>query len=1049
MLNLKHGQIRTMAQDVASLQGKSSKESAVLEKNTIEGDLESRLANTLLEMERRNASSGLSVEQPPIQAQIPPAPGLPNMPVPAPTSAPPDPAPNPPQPDPALAGNSLEKQLEEKIAKEMMASLPDSFGLQMEKPPAPPQPAAQENEKEEKKPESEKIKLKKPEPAASLKDNPPAFEIMPKSEAEIEEKVKKELEEEREKLKLQKLESAEKDIEEEKKKKLEEKTAKEKEDAVISEEEKKRLKRKGELELPVLLKEAKERICIDRSEVEKHLADLATKDEPLEKQRAQLKAEVELAKSGELGLIVEKEKEIEDKKERLEKTGAANLTLADEKLLSQKLWDIEDKRKQIERRRWEIEDQITRSEIEIKKIELELADKNEERNKIREVVSKLTAKEKLIDFVEKKKTWIKEITKIREEKDGLLPEAETIASEKQDNEDTLKELIESEKAITEELKMVEEKEKQALTYDEKRVIEKMRWKVESDMRRTIKEKWQHVLAREKIDEAEKNILAKIENTENRLKTLEDEISAEEIILEKEGLNVRKIREEIGTIFEETGFDFDDSILEEIDQSDLVISDYHEEETEAWVKKPETKEPEEETEPSFANPENPVPENKPAAAFREDGDYRKKSSLMAAEPAQPAEQAPVDPQARVGREPLAEDARPNGSFLEPIDDKGIGSAPKTNLGFRDVGPEQPAPALDNRWPRENESAADNRDLSALYQSPRPIKKETEEEEPDNPWTNRWSQTQKPSFPDPEINPMAAAAGRKERNETKQDDELSLSEDLPAKSSSGKKLMIRILILLVSLAVIGGIVLIVFTKKSNDKPNEEEPNTEEPAGDDDSTGDDDNDDSTGDDDNDDSTGDDDSEPPAEPTSLISTVSTLNIKGDGTDIPDKLSAYLERKFEGEGYYRILIQNKDDEYIGVREFFDLFDSKTPDNLFDHLSGNFTLFVYASKGDNRLGLIAEISDPDGFESLMKKWETTMEKDLGGFFKFLGKTKNASPSFFKTGSIPNSQTKFRYLSFPLPPSNTNSGLCYASNDKYFILTSSGESLIKIFNQLVN
>jgi hypothetical protein len=1059
MLNLKRGQIKTMAQDVASLQGKDSKGSALLGKNKIEGDLESRLANTLLEMERRNAPSDFDVSQAAMPAQIPPAPA-------PPVPDPPSPAQPAPPPSPEPAKNSLEKELEEQIAKEMMASLPQSFDLQMESSPTPAQPAArktgEEKEdklKEEKQPDSEKIKFEtktelKTE-AEEKREELPAFKENRENETEAEEKIKKELEEEREKTKIRKLESEEKKLQEEKKKILEEKIAKEKEDAVISEEEEKRLKRKEEIVLPVLLKEARERILIDRAEVEKHLVDLAAKDKPLEQQRTQLMAEVELAKSGELGLIVEKEKEIEDKKERLEKTGAANLSLADEKLLSQKLWDIEDKRKQIEKRRWEIEDQITRSEIEIKKIELELAEKNKERNKIGEVVNKLAAKEKLIDFVEKKKTWVEEIMKIREEKDGLLPEADTIAAEKQNNEDTLKELIESEKAIAEELKMVEEKEKQTLTYDEKRVIEKMRWKVEGDMRKTIKEKWQHVLAREKIDEAEKNSLSKIESAENRLKKIEDEISAEEIILEKEGINVRKIRDEIGMILRETGFDFDDSILEEIDQSDLNIKDYGEKETEIWVRKeaPETNEPEKKTEPAPAEPgtENKPAEKKPAAVFREDGDYRKKSDPSLATSPQPSFQEPYEPQPRTDREPLPEISRPNNSFLEPIDDKGNELlAPKINRNFGGSELEQPAltPAPNNRWPHEPEPATDSRDLSGEYKSVGPRQ---ENDELENPWTNRWNQIQKPSFPDQEIKPMAAPAVsrvKKETEEMQPDNEFPLTEDLPEKSSGGKKLMIRVLILLVCLAVIGGIVLMVFTKKSTDNGNKL--NSEEPAGDDDSSPDD---DSSGDDDSspdDDSSGDDDSQPPTEPASLITAISTLDIKGSGSaDIPDKLNAYLESKFEGEGYYRILIQNEKKEYFGVKEFLGLFNSKTPSGLFDHLTNNFTLFVYASKGDNRLGFVAEISNPEGFENLVKKWEGTMEKDLDGWFKFQGKTKNASPSFFKTGSVPNSGTKFRYLSFPLPPSNTNSGLCYAVTDKYFILTSSGESLIKVFNQLVN
>ena len=1081
-----------MAQDIASLQGKGSKgqhteNAALLEKNTIEADLENRLAFAISGSERRNTPPNIAVTATPVIPKNPPVAASRETTTPLPSA--PE-VPTPPKPDlknrETVAANSLEKELERQISKEMMASLPQTFEFQSEQIPSIKEPASENQQKrKEEKQSRPQPTLQSQETNEEIKTaETPVFEKKQeqssaegsgqRSETEIEEKIKKELAEKKEETKILQLESEEKNLQEEKRRKLEEKIAEEKEEISLSEEDRKRLKRKNELVLPVLLKEAKERIQVDRAEVEKHLLDLATKNEPLENQRTQLMAEVELGRSGELGLIIDKETEIEDKKERLEKTSQGNLTLADEKILSQRLWDLEDKRKQIERRRWEIEDQITRSEIEIKKIELELAEKNKEREKIRDIVNKLTAKEKLLDFVEKKKNWIKDIKQAREEKDKLIPEAETIGSEKRSTEETLKELIESEKAITEELKMVEEKEKQALTPDEKRVIEKMRWKVEGDMRKTIKEKWLHVLAKEKIEAAEKESLSKIERSDNELQGIEDKISAEEIILEKEGIDIERIRDEISNILKETGFDFDPSILKEVEQSDSIdTSDYRGEE-ETWVPKEKTgiKDAQNLTEPKNTDPltENRTDEErKPAVSFREDGNYGEKDGSAKTLAVQPAAPEPItETQSRLGREPLLENEQPSSSFLEPIDDNnGVIAAPRTDQAFNSNGPDQShPPSQANRWPNGATPAE-----TGEYPT---VKPRDENDQPENPWTNRWNQTQKSSFPDQETTPQTEAIVSKK--ETPLDDDFPLNEDLPEKSSGAKKLMIRILILLVCLAAIGAAVLIVFTKKTPAAPTDtatppdnSNNNGGDNTGDDNATAPDtDNDgipdakdncpsvanpdqadvdkDGLGDACDDSNT----SSPKAEPASLITAISTLNIKAnDDSGVPDALSAYLLRKFEGEGYYRILVQNKNNDYLGLKEFLALFNTNIPDSLFSHLTNNFTLFVYASKGDNRLGFVAEISDPTGLDSLLKKWEGTMEKDFDGLLKFLGKTKNASPSFFKTGTIPNSKTTFRYLSFPLPPSNINSGLCYATTDKYFILTSSGESLIKIFNQLKN
>jgi len=182
---------------------------------------------------------------------------------------------------------------------------------------------------------------------------------------------------------------------------------------------------------------------------------------------------------------------------------------------------------------------------------------------------------------------------------------------------------------------------------------------------------------------------------------------------------------------------------------------------------------------------------------------------------------------------------------------------------------------------------------------------------------------------------------------------------------------------------------------------------------------------------------------PLSLISVnaTETLEISSPieaSTSLPD----ILGKKFDVDSFVRILIENKtENKILGLKEFFELFQVKTPEGFLDKLNDDFTLFIYSSIGANRLGFAAEIKDKAGLVNALNSWEPTMEKDTEALFTVLGKQGMAPVSYFRTASYKG--TSFRYISFP----PANFGICYSMLDDYFLWTTSGESMTKVLNKL--
>jgi len=183
----------------------------------------------------------------------------------------------------------------------------------------------------------------------------------------------------------------------------------------------------------------------------------------------------------------------------------------------------------------------------------------------------------------------------------------------------------------------------------------------------------------------------------------------------------------------------------------------------------------------------------------------------------------------------------------------------------------------------------------------------------------------------------------------------------------------------------------------------------------------------------------------TSLFSVDDTRVLSINNLDeIPPLLSQILGEAEVDNKYTRIIIKKSDKE-IGLLEFNQALSVRMPDSFYSKVEDIFTLFTYSQPQGNRLGLVAKVSDSNELSSILKNQEGTMEEDFKPLFELVGQTKPGVVSYFRTASNVKGYEgpDFRYQTI-----NTNDiGICYASMNNYFVLSSSWRSMERLLNKL--
>jgi len=188
-------------------------------------------------------------------------------------------------------------------------------------------------------------------------------------------------------------------------------------------------------------------------------------------------------------------------------------------------------------------------------------------------------------------------------------------------------------------------------------------------------------------------------------------------------------------------------------------------------------------------------------------------------------------------------------------------------------------------------------------------------------------------------------------------------------------------------------------------------------------------------------------AVPLPLFSTeeIRTLTIS-HLADIRSLISqVLLDWKNQGQFVRLIIRDERENKILGLREFFQSLVIEVPEDFYQKLENDFTLFIFFQKEGSRLGFITKIVAQDGLEDLLLAWERTMEEDFKTFFSLIGKEKPAIiPHFRDSKEIPDYQgPNFRYKTLIA----NDLGICYFFSDDYLIFTSSWLSMEEVFKRL--
>ena len=164
--------------------------------------------------------------------------------------------------------------------------------------------------------------------------------------------------------------------------------------------------------------------------------------------------------------------------------------------------------------------------------------------------------------------------------------------------------------------------------------------------------------------------------------------------------------------------------------------------------------------------------------------------------------------------------------------------------------------------------------------------------------------------------------------------------------------------------------------------------------------------------------------------------------SDLYPSLDQFLQEDFEEETFTKVIIKNLEvDEWISFKEFLENLQVNTPEDFYQQLGEDSTLFIYSQATGKRLGFIIKLNEDSDLERILELWEATMESDFENLFLLLGKEGPALVPDFRDANYKG--VVFRYQTF----SEEDLGICYTISEGFFVITSSYESMTKVIDKL--
>jgi hypothetical protein len=831
----------------------------------------------------------------------------------------------------------------------------------------------------------------------------------PKEEAKEEFKeeapVVEETTEEEIKLKKQNLED---DLEEEARKRLKERAEKKTEE--------KEEKKEKEVE-----KDKKEFFERKKKEQELKFKELEAQKKKAQEKKEYFLKEIESFRKQNLTPLKTREDDIEKKKKELDKKEKATSTVTEEKKLEEARWKLEDERKEIEKQRWALEEQIKEKKKDVARMDLILQRASIEEEELKQKQAKVLKAEKAIGFKEKQESLAKELENISSKVKPLKSQSDQMFEQLTKVGKELSVNLIKEREIEREIKDMEVSEKQVVDPDEKRELEQKRWEKEEERRALEKKKW--------IQEREKKSL---ETEKNEIDKQYKELAEKESQLRKD---LDKINEILGT----------PSILadteEEISEKDQALKDELEKEIQKKLEESLTSNGKSEPTPVVEETEEEVVEEEPegktkiveapeeilAVAENANDDEVKKAEERAGvikieestpekiveelnetieEPAPVVEEAPTkeeEPSIKIEDSEEEPEIEIEESYIETpsVEDE---EGPSIEIVEEDKPAETEEEArsvVDSIIQEAKERNPElQEELSTTPEVPKPLEEKKEE-----PIKNVFDLPSKePSTPERGIKtPEEILAAGKNLEEKK----------LPL----GRIILISVFV--VVLGLIGVFWYWYFSVRQTEAPVVvEDPVVEEPI-----------------------------VIPQEIThaqDLIESygnVETISFQAEGFPTETFMALVENREVSPDQFTRILIEDKVNNISwSIKELFNNYGVIVPEGFYDKINfAESNIFVYSAKNRNDFGFVVPVNvDPTND---VLAWESTLEGDMGGFYTTLGKKSASLETTFKSATV--SGDTFRYISYTEP----YLGACWGVKDSYLIFTTSGESIIKVFNKL--
>ena len=175
------------------------------------------------------------------------------------------------------------------------------------------------------------------------------------------------------------------------------------------------------------------------------------------------------------------------------------------------------------------------------------------------------------------------------------------------------------------------------------------------------------------------------------------------------------------------------------------------------------------------------------------------------------------------------------------------------------------------------------------------------------------------------------------------------------------------------------------------------------------------------------------------LISVAETkVSEISQNEEIPGVIYQLMAEELPKGIFTRIVIKNTSENRLSsLEDLSQVFRIETPEEIFQKLGPDYTLALYSQEQGKRVAFVIDIKEEEGLTKLLKDWETKL---IDGVFVSGEEISVLVPSF---KSADYKGATFRYQTF----SEDDLGICYSILNNYFILTSSGESILKVIDKL--